>query len=89
MAETNGYNNWTCIMLSSKPLLSPEEAAGYAMAATDDDVENASPASLDDALRQGHISAARKAQPAALTKSVEAIQSVVAHWWNRNGKAHA
>jgi hypothetical protein len=77
-------------MLSSKTLLSPEEAAGFAMAAPqDDDFEittAAPPATLDEALRHGHSAAARKTQPAALT---ETIQNAVAHWWNGNGKAHA
>jgi hypothetical protein len=81
-------------MLSSKTLLSPEEAAGYAMAAPDDDIENATPAAtLDDALRHGHISAARPgaAHSAALAKSVESIQTAVSHWWHGggSGKAHA
>ena len=79
-------------MLSFKPLLSPEQAAGYAMAAPDEDLDSVvQAANLDEALRQGHISAARKTprQPAASAKSVETIQSVVTHWWNGNGKAHA
>ena len=73
-------------MLSSKTLISPEEAAGYAMAAVQDDDYSNAPATLDDALRQGHSAAARKSQPAALT---ETIHTAVSHWWNGNGKAHA
>lgn len=82
-------------------LLSVQEAAGYAMAPPADDVDAPASAivirSLDEALRQGHLSAERPGgvtgNPAlVITNAVvepakAALKGVMAGWWN--GKAHA
>jgi len=88
-------------MLSSRKLLSVQEAAGYAMAPPEDEIDT--PAAvvvtrgLDDALRLGHLSAAHPAPPAGqqaliFTQSVvepakAALKGAMTGWWH--GKAHA
>lgn len=86
-------------MLSSKKLLSLQEAAGYAMAPPADETEAYAPVvvsrSLDEALRLGHLSAAHPAvaghHALVFTKVVEpakaAFKTVMSGLWN--GKAHA
>lgn len=86
-------------MASSKTLLTIEEAAGYAMAPPADEMDGPSSIvvtrSLDEALRLGHLSAARAAhgsQPLVFSRTMvepakAAIRGVMANWWN--GKAHA
>ena len=89
--------------MASAKLLSPLEAAGYAMAPPAYDVDMpvsmVVQRSLDDALRQGHLSAARPSfggpiakQPLVFTSSVvepakAAIKNLVAGLWQP--KAHA
>ncbi|MEQ1578671.1 MAG: hypothetical protein ABL894_13600 [Hyphomicrobium sp.] len=88
-------------MLSSKALLTVQEAAGYAMAPPADEMDAPSSMivnrSLDEALRQGHLSAARPMAASTstslvITKSVvepakAVLKGVVSGWWHP--KAHA
>jgi hypothetical protein len=82
-------------MALSKKLLSVQEAAGYTMAPQDDEVRDTRVVrwSLDEALRHGHLSAARTQAPGLVfQKSVaEPAKSiwrgVVGSLWN--GKAPA
>ena len=88
-------------MASAKTLLSVQEAAGYAMAPPADEVDARSPMivnrSLDEALRMGHLSAARPlvtsgSQALVISKAVvepakAALKGVMSGWWYP--KAHA
>jgi hypothetical protein len=86
------------VMALNKNLLSAQEAAGYAMATPDEDSEAREARvvrwSLDEALRHGHLSAARTPGSNGLVfqKSVtepakSMLRGVVGSWWN--GKAPA
>jgi hypothetical protein len=78
--------------------MSIEEAAGFAMAPSEDDVTEAVPALPDEALRNGHITAAaRSAQhgpaqaPTPLIESLHGaawLRELLTGWW-AGGKAHA
>ncbi len=88
-------------MAGVKTLLTMQEAAGYAMAPPADEMDAPSSMivnrSLDEALRLGHLSAARPAnysgsQALVITKSVvepakAALKGVMSNWWYP--KAHA
>ena len=87
-------------MASAKTLLSVQEAAGYAMAPPADEIDARSPMivnrSLDEALRMGHLSAARplvaSSQALVISKAVvepakAALKGVMSGWWYP--KAHA
>ena len=86
-------------MASSKTLLTIEEAAGYAMAPPADEMDAPSSMvvtrSLDEALRLGHVSAARPGhgnQALVISRTMiepakSALRGVMAGWWHP--KLHA
>lgn len=63
-------------MMRYKPLMSPVEAAGYAMAPSEDDMAEILCQLPDDALRHGHDTAAEK-RPASSTPYVKRDRAVV------------
>lgn len=79
-------------MRSTRHLMSIEEAAGFAMAPSEDDMATPHEPHLDDALRNGHVSAARTAMPVTdanteASKSTWALDALMG-WWS-SGRAHA
>lgn len=79
-------------MRSTRHLMSIEEAAGFAMAPSEDDMATPHEPHLDDVLRNGHVTAARSAAPLTETsteesKSTWALETLVG-WWS-GGRAHA
>lgn len=78
-------------MRSTRSLMSIEEAAGFAMAPSEDDMAVSSEQALDEALRNGHVAAATANRPSASEHPTGTNQApwrdVFVGWWP--GKAHA
>jgi hypothetical protein len=79
-------------MRITRQLMSIEQAAGFAMAPSEDDMAEAFDPAPDDALRNGHVAAARKTA-SELSRVIvpageqHALRDLVSAWWP--GKAHA
>ena len=80
-------------MRITRQLMSIEQAAGFAMAPSEDDMAEAFDPAPDDALRNGHMTAARKTgnttARAVITSGTHqgSFRDLVSAWWP--GKAHA
>lgn len=85
-------------MRSTRHLMSIEQAAGFAMAPSEDDMATPHEPHLDDALRNGHLEAARtSAAPVVfeanshllpLASRVTWLRETLSGWWP-GGRAHA
>lgn len=78
--------------MSRKALMSVIDAAGYAMAAPEEDVPSMDEQMPEEALRNGHLAAARKGagvagQISVLKDSSHWVRETVNGWWG--GKAPA
>lgn len=82
-------------MRHTRQLMSIEEAAGFAMAPSEDDMSEPFEMSPDEALRNGHVTAARDAvgslpKPPGLAHEPHGatwVRETLFSWWG--GKAHA
>ncbi len=74
-------------MRSTRHLISIEEAARFAMAPAEDDMAEGAPAP-EEALRNGHVEAARRVDPApAIVGDSRGMWDLFSGWWG--GRAHA